>query len=51
MEESEHVKGSRAAYCSHVTHTFKKIDEIMEKDHPLPDPQVVKLTSVLEQLT
>ena len=51
MEENQRVKGSRAAYCSHVTRTFRKIDEIMEKEDPLPDPQVAKLTSVLEQLT
>ena len=51
MEENQRVKGSRAAYRSHVTRTFRKIDEIMEKEDPLPDPQVAKLTSMLEQLT
>ena len=51
MEENQRVKGSRAAYRSHVMRTFRKIDEIMEKEDPLPDPQVAKLTSMLEQLT
>ena len=51
MEDIQCAKGSHAAYRSHVTHTFRKIDEIMEKEDPLPDPQVVKLTSMLEQLT
>ena len=51
MEENQRVKGSHAAYRSRVTRTFRKIDEIMEKEDPLPDPQVAKLTSMLEQLT
>ena len=51
MEDIQHAKGSRAAYRSHIMRTFRKIDEIMEKEDPLPDPQVAKLTSMLEQLT
>ena len=50
MEETQRVKGSRAAYRAHVTRTFKKIDEILETDSPLTDTQVAKLTSNLEQL-
>lgn len=47
----EDIKGSRAAYHSHVKRTFRKINEIMEKEDPLSDPQVAKLTNMLEQLT
>ena len=50
MEETQRAKGSRAAYRAHVTRIFKKVDEILETETPLTDPQVAKITSNLEQL-
>jgi len=51
MEETQHVKGSRAAYHAHVTWIFKKVDETLETTSPLTDTQVAKLTGNLDQLT
>jgi len=50
MEETQCAKGLRAAYRAHVTRIFKKVDEIVEIETPLMDPQVAKLTGNLEQL-
>ena len=51
MEEIQRVKGSRAAYRSHVTRTIKKAKEILVTEGDLADSQVAKLTSIMEQLT
>jgi len=45
MEETQRAKGSHAAYRTHVTQIFKKVDKILETETPLTDPQVAKLTS------
>ena len=51
MDEIQRLKGSRAAYRSHVTRTLKKLDNVLEKDDPLSDPDIAKLTCHMEQLT
>ncbi|XP_065902524.1 uncharacterized protein [Dysidea avara] len=51
MDEIQRLKGSRAAYRSHVTRTLKKLDDVLEKDDPLSDPDIAKLTCHVEQLT
>ena len=50
MDKFQRVRGSRAAYCSHVMHILNKVDKILGKDNPLPDTDVAKLTSHMEQL-
>ena len=45
MEETQRVKGSRAAYRAHVTRIFNKVDQILETENPLTDTQVAKLTT------
>ena len=50
MERLQRVKASRKAYRSHLTRTYKKIDEILETDSPVTDFQIATLTSALEQL-
>ena len=50
MDEFQRVRGSCAAYCSHVMHILKKVDEILGKDNPLSDTDAAKLTSHMEQL-
>ena len=51
MDKPQRLKASRKAYRSHLTRLFKKVDEILEKETPITDVQVVTLTSSLEQLT
>ena len=51
MDKIQHVRQSRAEYRSHVMHTLKKVDEILEKDNPFSDNDIVKLISHMKQLT
>ena len=51
MDSLQHIKSSRKAYCSHLRRIFRKVDEILEKEPPITEPQAVTLTSSLEQLT
>ena len=51
MDEIQNVKQSRPAYHSHIMRTLKKIDKILEKDNPLSDTDIAKLTSHMERLT
>ena len=48
MDEPQRLKASRKAYRSHLTRLFKKVDEILEKETPITDVQVVTLTSSME---
>ena len=51
MDEIQSVKQSHPAYHSHIMRTLKKIDKILEKDNPLSDTDIAKLTSHMERLT
>ena len=51
MDETQCVKGSRAAYRAHVMRTLKKHDDIFSKEDPLTDSDIAKLTCHMEQST
>ena len=50
MEGLQRAKASRKAYRSHLMHTYRKIDDILEAEAPVMDAQIAVLTSALEQL-
>ena len=51
MEVILHAKMSRTAHRSHLTRTYRKIDDLLTSGRSLSDTQIATLTSSLEQLT
>lgn len=50
MDKPQCLKASWKAYRSSLTHTFRKIDDILQAEAPITDSQIAVLTSALEQL-
>ena len=40
MERLQRAKASRKAYRSHLTHTYRKIEDILEAEAPVTDAQI-----------